>query len=47
MQSNNKTAGPVVEICETDCIRYIAPLENSDGFFVPEVAELATAKKHQ
>ncbi len=38
-------AGPVIEVCETDCIRYIAPLENNDGFYVPELSE--NEKKEQ
>ncbi len=29
--------GPVIELYEVDCIRYITPIHNSGGFFVPEV----------
>ena len=42
------TMGPVIELCREDHIRYIAPMEGSEGFFVPEVAmETTEAKKKQ
>ena len=39
--------GPFLEVCGQDCIHYIAPLENNDGFFVPEVAREEESKKVQ
>ena len=44
-----ESVGPIFEVYENDCIRYIATLnENKEGFFVPEVAmETAEAKKKQ
>ena len=34
-----------LEVCENDCIRYIATLTDKEGFFVPEVAMETEAKK--
>lgn len=40
--------GPVIELCREDHIRYIAPMEGNEGFFVPEVAmETTETKKKQ
>ncbi|XP_064399148.1 testis-expressed protein 264 homolog [Halichondria panicea] len=39
--------GPILEVYEIDCIRYIAPLENNEGFFVPEVPMETETKKDQ
>lgn len=40
-----KNACPTIEICEADRIQYITPLDNNEGFFVPEVAKEREAKK--
>ena len=29
------SVGPIFEVCENDCIRYIAILTDKEGFFVP------------
>ena len=42
-----KAAGPIIEVYTGDVIRYIAPLENNQGFFVPEVAQKKESKKEQ
>ena len=39
------SVGPIFEVCENDCIRYIATLTDKEGFFVPEVAMETEAKK--
>ena len=42
------SAGPILEVCEKGLTHYIAPLENNDKFFVPEVTKMETeAKKDQ
>ena len=42
------SVGPIFEVYENDCIRYIATLnDNKEGFFVPEVAMETEAKKKQ
>ena len=41
------SVGPIFEVCENDCIRYIATLTDKEGFFVPEVAMEMEAKKIQ
>lgn len=41
-------AGPILEVCEAGLTHYIAPLENNDKFFVPEVTDMEKeAKKEQ
>ena len=40
-----KCLGPVLEVYTDDIIRYIVPLENIEGFFVPEVAQQQESKK--
>jgi hypothetical protein len=42
-----ESVGPIFEVCENDCIRYIATLSDKEGFFVPEVAMETEAKKKQ
>lgn len=46
-QKKELKAGPIIELCADDVIRYIAPLENIQGFFVPEVAQKEESKKEQ
>lgn len=41
---NISHVGPVIELYESDCIRYITPIENNEGFFVPEVAKHQTTE---
>jgi len=41
------SVGPIIELCNEDNIRYIAPLEENKGFFVPEVAMEAETKKER
>ena len=42
------SAGPILEVSEKSLTHYIAPLENNDKFFVPEVTKMETeAKKDQ
>ena len=42
-----KIGGPVIEVYYSEVIRYIVPLENNPGFFVPEVAQEEESKKEQ
>jgi hypothetical protein len=42
-----ESVGPIFEVCENDCIRYIATLSDKEGFFVPEVAMETETKKKQ
>ena len=42
-----ESVGPIFEVCEEDCIRYIATLNDKEGFFVPEVAVETETKKKQ
>jgi hypothetical protein len=42
-----ENVGAIFEVCENDCIRYIATLSDKEGFFVPEVAVETEAKKKQ
>ena len=39
------SVGPIFEVCENDCIRYIATLTDKERFFVPEVAMEMETKK--
>ena len=40
--------GPIMEVYEDDLIHYIAPLENNDQFYVPEVTMMENdGKKEQ
>ena len=39
------SVGPIFEVCENDCIRYIATLTDKEGFFVPEVGMETETKK--
>ena len=39
--------GPIFEVCEDDCIRYILILGEKEGFFVLEVAMEMESKKKQ
>ena len=41
------SVGPIFEVCENDCIRYIATLTDKEDFFVPEVALETETKKTQ
>ena len=41
------SVGPIFEVCENDCIRYIATLTDKEGFFVPEVPMEMETKKTQ
>lgn len=48
LQKNKlKIAGPIIEVYEADCIRYFAPLDHNEGYFVPEVAMETETKKEQ
>lgn len=49
LQNHSLQSGPIIEVCESDCIRYIAPLESREEFFVPEVSrgEEGESKKGQ
>ena len=42
-----KCVGPIVEIYIDGCTQYVAPLENNEGFFVPEIAKQQESKKEQ
>ena len=42
-----ESVGPIIEVYEDDCIRYIATLSEKEGFFVPEVAMETETKKEQ
>ena len=42
-----KNVGPIMEIYIDGYTRYVTPLENSEGFFVPEIAEQHESKKEQ
>ena len=46
-QFDLKSIGPVVEVYAGGYTRYIAPLENNEGFFVPEIAQQQESKKEQ
>lgn len=42
-----KCVGPIVEVYIDGCTQYVAPLENNEGFFVPEIAKQQESKKKQ
>ena len=42
-----KCVGPILEIYGDGCTQYVAPLENNEGFFVPEIAQQLESKKSQ
>ena len=39
--------GPILEVCEAGLTHFIAPLENNDKFFVPEVTVMETDTKKE
>lgn len=44
---NMECVGPIVELYIDGCTQYVAPLENREGFFVPEIAKQQESKKEQ
>ena len=42
-----KCGGPILEIYVDGFTQYVAPLQQNDGFFVPEIAQLKESKKSQ
>ncbi|CAI8030463.1 Testis-expressed protein 264 [Geodia barretti] len=42
-----KCVGPILEIYGDGYTQYVAPLENNEGFFVPEIAQENESKKSQ
>ena len=46
-QFDMKIVGPVVEVYIDGYILYVTPLDNIEGFFVPEFAQQNESKKTQ
>ena len=43
----HSAGSPILEVCGQGLTHYIAPLENNDQFFVPEVAKMETGGKKE